>query len=231
MCAKRKISNELCDRIEHVRERLDAHYGVPEFCPNNDPVGELVLTILSQHTTDTSAGRAFDALLRRFRTWPEVRDAPIDDVAEVIRLAGLPMQKARTIQTALRDIRNEPLTDLTDLPIAAARARLTAIKGIGDKTASCVLLFALGMPAQPVDTHIERVSKRIGINNGESSATGIQHVFEQCLPAVGQVMYAFHVDMVRHGREVCQARSPRCGMCVLSSDCNYFACATGATNV
>jgi endonuclease-3 len=223
MCAKRDISNELCERIEHVRERLEAHYGTPVLCPSNDPTGELVSTIVSQHTTDASSGKAFDALRRRFPTWSEVQDAPIDEVAEEIRIAGLPMQKARTIQTALHDIDHESLSDLAALPMNDARARLTAIKGVGDKTASCVLLFGLGMPAQPVDTHIERVSKRIGITNDESSATGIQHLFEHCLPADGQVMYVFHVNMVRHGREICQARSPRCGMCVLSNQCDYFA--------
>jgi endonuclease-3 len=152
-----------------------------------------------------------------------MRTLPLDEIADAIRLSGLPMQKARTIQAALADVTEESLDSLKYLPVAEARARLTSIRGVGDKTASCVLLFALGMPAQPVDTHIERVSKRLGINNGETSATGIQHVFEHCLPADGQTMYAFHVDMVRHGREVCQARAPKCGMCMLTDLCEYFA--------
>lgn len=226
MRTRREIPTELCGRIDAVWKRLEAHYGAPILRPNNDPVGELVQTILSQHTTDASSGKAFDDLKLRFPTWDAVMKAPLEDLAETIRFAGLPMQKARTIQIALHEIDGESLDTLSAMPVPDARARLTSIKGVGDKTASCVLLFALGMPAQPVDTHIERVSKRLGVNNGESSATGIQLVFEHCLPGDGQTMYAFHVDMVRHGREICQARQPRCSMCMLSDLCDYFAANT-----
>lgn len=223
MRTKREIPNELCERIAVIWQRLEAHYGAPVLQPNEDPAGELISTILSQHTTDVSSWKAYTALKHRYPTWSALREAPLADVADTIRFAGLPMQKARTIQTALQDIDAEPLQDLATLPVAAARARLTTIKGVGDKTASCVLLFALGMPAQPVDTHIERVCKRLGINNSESTASGIQHVLEHCLPADGQTMYAFHVDMVRHGREICQARAPRCEMCMLTDLCVYYA--------
>jgi endonuclease-3 len=226
MRSRRVISTELCDRIELIWHRLEQHYGAPILRPSGDPVGELVSTILSQHTTDRSSGAAFDELRRRYPSWEAVREAPIEELAETIRPAGLPMQKARTIQTALDDVAAEPLSQLRSMPVAEARARLTAIRGVGDKTASCVLLFALGMPAQPVDTHIERVSKRLGVTNGESTATGIQNVLEHCLPADGRTMYAFHVDMVRHGREICQARVPRCSVCMLTDLCDYYARAT-----
>lgn len=223
MRARRSIPTELCERIELIRHRLEQYYGRPMLRPSSDPKGELVSTILSQHTTDRSSGAAYDALRQRFPSWESVREAPIEELADTIRAAGLPMQKARTIQTALDDVAGQSLTSLRSMSVAEARARLTAIHGVGDKTASCVLLFALGMPAQPVDTHIERVSKRLGITNVESTATGIQNVFEHCLPADGQIMYAFHVDMVRHGREICQARQPRCSMCMLTDLCDYFA--------
>ena len=219
----RAIPNEVCEKIETIWARLGDQYGHPQLHATGDPVGELVSTILSQHTTDRSSWAAYQELRNRYPTWDQVRALSLDELADAIRLAGLPMQKACTIQAALTAVSEDSLESLHDMAVPEARARLTAIRGVGDKTASCVLLFALGMPAQPVDTHIERVSKRLGVNNGESSATGIQLVFEHCLPADGQTMYAFHVDMVRHGREVCQARAPKCGMCTLTDLCDYFA--------
>lgn len=220
---------ELCERIQLIRHRLELYYGTPILRPSDDPIGELVSTILSQHTTDQSSGAAFAALCQRYPSWDAVREAPVEELAETIRAAGLPTQKARTIQSALNDVAVEPLTELPSMSVAEARTRLTAIRGVGDKTASCVLLFAMGMPAQPVDTHIERVSKRLGIANGESTATGIQNVIEHCLPSDGQTMYSFHIDMVRHGREICQARQPRCSMCMLTGLCDYYARTTNVT--
>jgi endonuclease-3 len=225
----RTISNITCERVEVIRQRLETHCGAPHLTPNSDPLGELVLTILSQHTTDRSSGAAYAELRSRYPTWDSVRALPIDELAAAIRMAGLPMQKARAIQSALGAFDLKSLDSLVDLPVPEARARLTAVRGVGDKTASCVLLFALGMPAQPVDTHIERVSNRLGIGEGSKTATGLQYVFEHCLPASGQAMFAFHINMVRHGREVCQARVPRCGLCVLTDVCDFYKRAV-ATN-
>jgi endonuclease-3 len=182
-----------------------------------------VQTILSQHTTDAGSARAYADLRKRFPTWRELEAAPVDDVADSIRFAGLARQKATTIQTALREVENSDLHRLASMSVPDARATLTAIRGVGDKTASCVLLFALGMPAQPVDTHIERVSKRIGLTNGSRNATGIQNVFEHCLPPDGQTMYAFHVDLIRHGREICTSRVPRCSVCMMTDMCDFYA--------
>jgi endonuclease-3 len=229
MRGKKTVAPDVCERIELIWQRLQQHYGAPPLHPNDDPVGELVSTILSQHTTDRSSWAAYQELRERYPTWDMVRQAPIDELANTIRGAGLPVQKARTIQLALTQVDGASLDSLTTLPVADARARLTAIRGIGDKTASCVLLFSLGMPAQPVDTHIQRDSTRLGITNGETSATGIKNVYEHCLPPDGATMYAFHVDMVRHGREICQAREPKCSMCMLTDVCEYYARITRAT--
>lgn len=230
MRGKKTVAPDVCARIELIWQRLQHHYGAPVLHPNDDPVGELVSTILSQHTTDQSSWAAYQELRRRYPTWATVRDAPIDEIANTIRGAGLPTQKARTIQSALAQVDDASLESLRTRSVADARARLTAIRGIGDKTASCVLLFSLGMPAQPVDTHIQRVSQRLGVTSGESSATGIQNVYEHCLPPDGATMYAFHVDMVRHGREICQARAPKCSMCMLTDVCEYYARMTPASN-
>ena len=202
---------------------LEEYYGTPELRRNPDVMGELISTILSQHTTDANSWRAYLELRDRFPVWEEVLAVDIEEVVDAIRIAGLARQKAETIRAALADLDGFPLESLSTLSVAEARARLTSIRGIGDKTASIVLLFALGMPAQPVDTHIERVSKRLGITNGEATAMGIQHVFEHCLPADSATMYAFHVNMIRHGREICQARNPRCEICMLRDQCEYFA--------
>ncbi len=223
------IPVELCGRIGSVCRRLEAEYGVPELQPNGDPMVELISTILSQHTTDASSWNAFLELRRRFPTWDSVLAAPVEDVVDAIRGAGLANQKAQTIRHSIAALDHETLTALTAKPVAQARDQLTEIRGVGAKTASCVLLFALGMPAQPVDTHIERVSKRLGITNGESTANGIQRVLEHCLPADGQPMYAFHKNMIRHGREVCLARTPHCEICVLADSCAYYAGIRSAT--
>lgn len=223
MRSKRAISEDVCERIELIRRQLLAHYGTPELRRNEDAMGELISTILAQHTTDANSWRAYLELRDRFPVWEEVLAVDIEEVIDAIRVAGLAKQKATTIRAALADLDGFPLESLTELSVPEARARLTSIRGIGDKTASIVLLFALGMPAQPVDTHIERVSKRLGITNGESTATGIQHVYEHCLPADSATMYAFHVSMIRHGREICHARGPQCDICILRDNCDYYA--------
>jgi endonuclease III len=223
MKSSRPVEQATCAKIGEVMRRLGKQYGIPQLHPNGDPIGELVRTILSQNTTDANSDRAYSDLRFRFSDWESVESAPIEDVAASIRQAGLAIQKANTIQSALRELGATDWSELMLLPIPDARAALTAVHGIGEKTASCVLLFALGMPAQPVDTHIERVSKRIGMTNGERTPGGIQRVLESCLPAIGQTMYAFHVDLIRHGREICTARAPKCARCVLSDICTFYA--------
>jgi endonuclease-3 len=221
--AERPVTTETCERITEVWRRLGASYGHPTIEPTGEPLEQLVQTILSQHTTDASSARAYRDLRARFPDWQSVGGAPVQEVADAIRFAGLAQQKAVTIQNALRELDDQDLSTLPALSVNDARAKLTAIRGIGDKTASCVLLFALGMPAQPVDTHIERVSKRIGMSNGEKTPTGIQRVFESCLPPDGQTMFAFHVDLIRHGRQICTARAPKCSACMMTDICDYFA--------
>jgi endonuclease-3 len=217
------VEIQSCGQIDELWRRLADTYGHPRQVPTGDPLGQLVVTILSQHTTDASADRACENLRATYPEWSQVAEAPVEDVAVSIKSAGLSRQKASTIQNAIRELSDDSLALLANLPVPEARSQLTALRGIGDKTASCVLLFALGMPAQPVDTHIERVSKRLGVASESASATRIQNLFESCLPPDGQTMFAFHVDLIRHGRQVCTARAPKCSICTLSDMCAFFA--------
>lgn len=216
------------DRKALVREivaRLDAHFGRRQWKPVHSPVDELVLTILSQATSDLNSERAFRDLRQRFPTWEMVRDAPTADVEEAIRSGGLAAQKAPRIQAALRavleDGDDEPLAELATLPLPEAKARLQALPGVGPKTAACVLLFACGRPALPVDTHVYRVSRRIGlIDQGVSAAAAHDILERQVDPAD---VYTFHLNMIALGRRVCVARTPRCEICPLTDLCCYYA--------
>jgi endonuclease-3 len=207
-----------------VHERLLSLYGEPRWRPHMDPVSELVSTILSQNTNDVNRDRAYQQLRERFPTWEMARDAEIGALKDAIRVAGLADHKGPAIQRALRYItaqRGELSLDfLADLPVQEAKSWLTAIKGVGPKTAAIVLLFALGQPAFPVDTHVHRVTGRLGLIGPKVSREKAHEVLETLLPP--GVYYAFHLNVIRHGREICVARGPRCAECTLQDLCAYF---------
>lgn len=211
-------------KYAEVFNRLEQTYGRPEWSPRLSAVDELVATIISQNTADVNTERAFAALREGFPDWPSVIAAPTAAVAEAIRPAGLAKQKAPRIQAALRTIRDErgelSLDFLRDMPVAEAEAWLTRIKGVGRKTAAIVLLFALGRPAFPVDTHVHRVTGRLGlIPNGLNADKA-----HDWLAALGDpdTYYPIHINLIRHGREVCTARTPRCERCPLTDLCDYY---------
>jgi endonuclease-3 len=187
-------------------------------------VAELVSTILSQNTTDTNRDVAFDRLRARFESWEAVRDADTGDVIDAIRPAGLANQKGPRIQQALRTIAEErgdlELDFLADWPVDEAKAWLTSIKGVGPKTAAIVLLFALGRPAFPVDTHVHRVSRRLGLIGPKDSREKAHDVLEALVPE--EDYYPFHLNMIRHGREVCASGRPRCEACNLTDLCHWY---------
>jgi len=203
---------------------LDKRYGTPEWRDPLPAVDELVSTILSQNTNDVNRDRAFDNLRAVFPTWEAVRDAPEDEVVEAVRIAGLANQKGPRIQKVLRQITEErggiTLEFLRDMERAEAHRWLTSQKGVGPKTAAIVLQFSLGVPAFPVDTHVYRVSGRTGIRPGKMSVekahAWLEKVFtpEQYGPG--------HLNIIRHGREVCHARKPDCEFCPLTHLCDYF---------
>ena len=204
-----------------VYHHLAKAYGSPDWRPANPPVDELVLTILSQNTNDTNAGRAFHRLKARFSDWHAVMDASVEEVIETIRCGGLAQHKAPRIQAALRRIYAErgeiDLTFLSGLRPAEAMAWLTSLHGVGHKTASIVLLFCFGMPAFPVDTHVGRVTRRLGLAGPGDSEEKIKALWEKLVPEAW--FYSLHLNLIRHGRTVCQARNPACERCSLLELC------------
>ena len=182
---------------------------------------ELVFTVLTQHTSDLNAERAYRSLRRRYPTWPEVMGAPSTEVASAIREGGLANQKSVRIQRILGEIlerRGElDLNFLSDLSLSDAKAWLRELPGVGPKTAAVVLSFSLGMPAMPVDTHIHRVSGRLGLIGPGTSADDAHEVLEGMVAPDDR--FAFHVLLITHGRRRCKARRPLCGDCPLYAEC------------
>lgn len=218
-------------RLERIYQLLLQTYGEPEWQPTGDALGELVGTILSQHTSDVNSERAYAQLVAAFPTWEAVRDAPTEQVAQAIRSGGLANMKAPRIQEVLRvltiRLNGAPLSlnDLTDLPLAQAREYLRSLPGVGPKTAACVLLFSLGLPAFPIDTHVHRVSKRLGLIGAKVSADQAHIIFEQIVPA--EYTHTLHVNLIRHGRRICHAQRPDCAHCPLRLECAYFQALQG----
>jgi endonuclease-3 len=211
-------------KIEALHRRLLEAYGEPRWRNPRPPLDELVSTMLSQNTNDVNRDRAFKQLRQRFSTWEQVRDAPTQEVIEAIRPAGLANQKGPRIQEALLKISEErgalSLDFLAELPLEEARAWLTGLKGVGPKTAAIVLLFSLGRPAFAVDTHVHRVSRRLGLIGERVSAEKAHELLEALIPT--DWYYALHLNIIRHGRQVCHARKPDCQACVLRDLCDYY---------
>jgi endonuclease-3 len=214
----------LREKYQRISAKLIELYGKPEWKPRYAPVDELVDCILSQTTTDANRDRAFAALKARFPDWESVRDAPTEAVAEAIRPAGLANRKAPRIQNVLRHITRErgsiTLDFLAEMDTDAAKAWLTAIDGVGPKTAAIVLCFAFGKPAFPVDTHVHRVSQRLGLIGAKVSAEAAHAELEALIPP--EEYYPAHLNLIAHGRALCQARKPLCERCPLTAECDYF---------
>ncbi len=200
---------------------LEAEQGPVEWEPRFDAVSELVFTILSQHNSDVNAFRAYDSLRDAFGDWERVADADSDHIARVIWNGGLSRIKAPRIKAVLQDIRERrgslDLDFLGEMPLEEAKQWLRELPGVGPKTAAIVLSFALGMPAMPVDTHIHRVSRRLGLIGPKVTADQAHDILESSVPP--ERVFALHVHIIAHGRQVCRARRPMCDRCVLSERC------------
>ena len=205
-----------------IINRLTREAPLTPWRATNDPVTELILTLLSQNTSDTNSGRAFQQLLKRYADWDAVLEAPVEELEETIRPGGLARTKAPRMQALLAQLRERLGSDwdasrLEHMPIDEAKTWLTELPGVGPKTAACVLLFSLGRPALPVDTHVHRVAQRLGLIGTNVAAVPAHDMLEAQLPP--DKYYDFHVSLIRHGRRVCQKQRPKCHACVLRDRC------------
>ena len=210
-------------KIEECIELLEKDYGVPK-SSKVDPVDLLISTILSQNTTDVNCLRAFGRLKSAYPEWESILNAPEEDIAEKIRVGGLAGIKAGRIKAVLSKIKEDAgsvdLGFLKDLAPGDARDYLISMPGIGPKTAAVVLLFAFGKPLMPVDTHVFRVSKRIGLVPEGASIEETERVLEECTPQ--EKYLSLHLNLIRHGRRICRARSPLHDQCSLKGICDFY---------
>jgi endonuclease III len=211
-------------KARDIYETLLEFYGEPTWRDPLPPVAELVSTILSQNTNDANRDAAFYSLKARFPDWESVRDAETDEVIEAIRTAGLANQKGPRIQKVLQQITEErgslDLDFLKEMPTGDVRTWLLQFNGVGPKTAAIVMQFSLEIPAFPVDTHIYRVTKRLGLlpekMNEEQAHDHLAALFKP------EWYYTGHLNIIRLGREICIARKPKCVECPLRKICDYY---------
>lgn len=216
--------SELQERAEAVYDRLLEEYGDRERRSTADPLEMLIGTILSANTNDVNSGRAFRELKERYGgNWDAVRHAPLDDIKDAIRVAGMYNQKAPNIVKTLERIHDDQgeysLAFLEEMDVDEAMSYLTDLPGVGHKTASIVLLFRFGKETFPVDTHVQRVSQRLGITSSKASAQKVKNAWEEFMPP--ETFFTLHLNLIRHGREICVARGPKCEQCVLETLCDY----------
>ena len=211
-------------RFLAIHALLTERYGEPPPRPLQDPLSELIQTVLSQNTADVNSDRAYASLWQRYGgDWDAVRTAPVSEVADTIRSGGLADIKAARIQGILNAIVERlgelDLTFLRTVTLEEGRSFLRSLDGVGPKTAACVLLFSCAQPAMPVDTHVHRVSQRLGLVPGKANAERAHELLEGMVPA--EQMYAVHMQLIRHGRETCKAQRPRCAECPVVHLCGY----------
>lgn len=227
-CPAEEAQTEMQVRAEAIHAALVNWYGAPEFVPDSDPVIELIGTILSANTNDTNSGRALELLLATIDRngepdWSQVGALGLPRLKQIIRVAGMYNQKAPAIVAALEQIHAErgayELDFLATAPVDEAMTFLTALPGVGHKTASIVLLFCFNRAAFPVDTHIQRITQRLGLATRKATPEKIKSIWERLLPP--STFYPLHLNLIRLGREVCTARVAHCDICPLAPWCDY----------
>ena len=206
-----------------IRDRLRAYYGRPRNEPHQAPLDELVLTVLSQNTNDRNRDVAYTRLRARFPDWESVALAPVEEIEEAIRPGGISKVKSRRIKSMLGAIAEDAgtldLAALATAPRDDAIAFLERLPGVGRKTAACVLLFSFDRPELPVDTHVYRVSSRLGLIRPKASFLEAHETLRAIVDP--DDVYEVHVNMLRHGRRICTARNPQCERCPLLELCPY----------
>ena len=211
-------------KMRQISDGLLDVYGPIEWITRRKAIDELVYTILSQHTSDVNSERAFANLMSEFGDFDSVADADEKEIEITIRSGGLSKSKAPRIKKVLNEIRAEvgsfDLSFLSEMPMQNAKEWLMKFNGIGPKTAAINLCFSFQMPAMPVDTHIFRVSKRLGLIGKKITAEKAHDLLERVVPSAE--VFQFHMFLIRHGRDTCKARRPSCDVCVLSHICPSF---------
>src|SRR4051812_10459818 len=210
-------------RVRAIRDRLRELYGRPVNNPHGHPIAELVRTILSQNTNDRNRDVAYERLRAELPTWVEVRDADVEVVEEAIRPGGLAPSKAPRIQQVLRELPTEGGEPTLDWLAEAGRDEaiefLVELPGVGRKTAACVMIFALGRPEIPVDTHVYRVGGRLGLFGEKAS---FERAHDEMLAITdAEDAYELHINLITHGRRVCRPK-PRCAECGLRRMCPWY---------
>lgn len=224
--------------LARVYNLLIESYGEPRNEPDYDPLGGLIGTILSQHTSDINSERAYRQLVETFPTWETVRDAPTYEVARAIRSGGLANTKAPRIQDVLHTLSEQKEAEgyndslsaylsakLADLAPEEGWRYLRTLPGVGPKTAACVMMFNLDEPVMPVDTHVHRVSQRLGLIGPKVSADQAHEIFAEMVPP--EWVYPLHVNLIRHGRKICHAQKPECNICPLYNECAFVRSSNG----
>jgi len=209
--------------IKELLNRLESEYGPRHWESRQDALSVLIETILSQNTSDTNSHRAFNSLLATFGNWETVAHANAEDIAHSIEQGGLSKIKAQRIKNVLEHIHQErgdySIDFLACLSLPEAKMWLRKMPGVGPKTAGCVLLFGLGMPAMPVDTHVFRVTKRLGLIGSRIPVDQAHDILESLI--LPEKVYSCHLHLIEHGRRVCRAQNPRCHQCMLVEICAY----------
>lgn len=226
------MKRNLQKRIKILSLKLEKTYGKRKWIVYSDPLSELIATILSQNTSDHNSHRAYLNLRSKFKTWDEIRKASVKRIADAIRSGGLAEVKASRIKNILNEIYGENVRfdgrkKKTDLNLdflkrwrtEKIKDYLGRFKGVGEKTIACVLLFSLKRPSMPVDTHVLRVSKRLGLIPEKADAKKAEPILEELVPR--NLIYQFHLSLIEHGRKICKSTNPRCGDCVLLENCVY----------
>ncbi len=215
----------LTEKAEIVYQRLVKLHGELERIPRREPMHELISTLLSHRTTEAQEARAFDSMMQRFGSYETIRVAPFEDLVASIHGVNWPEVKASNIQKVLNRIHEErgelSIAFLDQLSTDEAQQWLMDLPGVGLKTATLVLLFCFGKPVLPVDTHLHRVSGRLGLIDAKSAEKAHAELLA-LLPADGHVLYNFHIAMLRHGQKICVWKNPRCAKCPLTDICDYF---------
>jgi endonuclease-3 len=218
------LTNTSDEHIPYIIQNLKAVYGVPQCEQGLDPLDVLIETILSQSTTNVNSRRAFESLKRRFPSWDRVRRARVSSIEAAIKTGGLARQKSVRIKKILNEIYDRlgslDLSLLGSAPLEEAKEFLSSFKGVGPKTVACTLLFSCDRPVFPIDTHIFRIGRRLGLIPEKCSDEDAHTLMAELIPR--ERYYEVHVNLIRHGRKVCRPTAPLCEQCCLVDYCRYY---------